>query len=330
MKRDGGRCSSSAPGSGRRPCRDGLQGAAVPVRRRRAGARRDLRPGRGKRSGAGFRPGGRRGPADAGLGPRPIGGTSAYARDVPGGCGARGRGPARRSAGPRLPRAVAGRGSRRSCSTCVTSWPWSTGSPTVRSEPRARPPGPKCLALEAFAGQSFIIPHGRFRWRRCRAPLRRPVRTRVRARRRVPAAGGDRRSGRESAAHAQAGAAGRGAWSRGRRLPRTQPERLLTRRPVPPVGVARRLAGGTARTRRGLERHADGADRRPAAGGRRRRVQRRGGHTRWGDRRDRAEDLPAELPRVLREALLRGRRIAPLRGRVPGRRGCPVRRGSAV
>ncbi len=118
----------------------------------------------------------------------------------------------------------------------------------------------------------------------------------------------------------QAASAGRGAG----RLPGTGPVRLQLRRPVPPEGLARRLRGRLASHRRGIEQPAAGDGSGPAAAGQSPAVQLCG----RGGRRARAgpgaEELPAELWRVLR--------IAPVLGRRMRRRRCDrtVRRAGAV
>ena len=112
---------------------------------------------------------------------------------------------------------------------------------------------------------------------------------------------------------------------RPRRLPRAGPVVLRGRRPAP---AGRHCTSPSSRAlrqvARGLGRPAAGAARRRAAAPQRPAVQLRGGRVpRPGPRRG-AEELPAQLPRVLREALVRpGCRHRRRRDRTPRARPSP-------
>ena len=83
--------------------------------------------------------------------------------------------------------------------------------------------------------------------------------------------------------------------------------RLRHRRSPPADRPARRGRGGDRRYRRRQRRAGAGSDRRRAAPPRRPALQLRGGDPARRAARRRPEDLPPELPRVLREALVRAR-----------------------
>ena len=128
--------------------------------------------------------------------------------------------------------------------------------------------------------------------------------SRLRPRRRRGAAHEGRRSGLQRRARRSpccAQAAAEGAVLVG--LPGARPLGLHLRRPVPPAGAARRLRGGAGPGRRGdRARSGDGRHRRPAAARRPPLFNCAAVVRRRPRARRRAQDLPAELRRVLRGA----------------------------
>ena len=142
-------------------------------------------------------------------------------------------------------------------------------------------------------------------------------------RRRRDAARQRRRHRRQRRCDDRACAGGDGARRRPGGIPRAEPDLLCGRRPPPPDRPAPCDRGGD---RRGGDRERDAVD--GAAGRRRAAAQRAALQLRAGDRARAhpwrgAQDLPAKLSRVLREALVRQRRRD--RGWLPHHRRRPVR-----
>ena len=110
------------------------------------------------------------------------------------------------------------------------------------------------------------------------------------------------------------------------RLPRAGPVGLHLRRPVPPARPARRLRGRARPRRRGDRLGRGDRHRRPAAARRPPPLQLRGGGRQRPRPRRRAQDLPAELRRVLRGAPVPGRRHRAVDHGPPARRRRALRR----
>ena len=117
---------------------------------------------------------------------------------------------------------------------------------------------------------------------------------------------------------------------RPRGFSRTRPVRVFERGPVPAGRAARRFPRCAADAGRGEPRAAAGAGRGPAAPRRRPSLQLRRAGAPRPDPRCRAEELPAELPRVLREAAFRAGRAGDLEFAATAGPGRAVRRRAAV
>src|SRR3990172_1725669 len=129
-----------------------------------------------------------------------------------------------------------------------------------------------------------------------------PLPPRLRARRARHAPGAHRRPDGERRRYACADARGGEAEGDRRRVPGIGALRLQLRGPVPPAGAIARRRASAGLAVRALEAPAACRVRRPAGRGRRAALQLRGADLRRAAARGGAQDLPAELPRVLRTA----------------------------